>query len=473
MTPKRFWIGLALITAAALAWRVGYVLWNVDRIALGGDASYYHYQANDIADGRWFIDPFQYRYWGRITPSAGHPPAYLLYLAGVSTFSGASELTLRLASTLLGAGAIFMLGVVGRRAFRSAWAGLIGAALAAAYASLWINDEMLMSESMYVLTTAIAVWAAYKFWDSPTWKTALLMGGAIGLAALSRAEAGILLLILAVPFALFQREQAWGQRIKLAVLACIAGGVMLAPWVGYNLTRFDHPVAMSNGIGSVLMVANCDYNDPVTGEYQGTYHGRYVGYWNVACSFDLGPRLDAAYSKEQAAEYKRELGLLPGTQFAFFGDESTHEVGWRAVGIEEMKNHKRQMPRIVALRVARMWDFYRVRQNIDLNGALEGRGIWQSRLGTIQYFVMLPLAILGLVVMKRRKEPILPFLAFAVSVTITAAMTFGITRYRAPVDALIPVLAGGALVWLFEKVRVRRRSLAPGSDEPVAEPAPA
>ena len=94
---------------------------------------------------------------GCITPSAGHPPAYILYLAAVSRFIGTSQLTHRLASTLLGAGAVFMLGVLARRIFGNDWAGWIAALLAAGYAHLWINDEMLMSESMYVLTTALAV----------------------------------------------------------------------------------------------------------------------------------------------------------------------------------------------------------------------------------------------------------------------------------------------------------------------------
>ena len=54
----------------------------------------------------------------------------------------------------------------------------------------------------------------------------------------------------------------------------------------------------------------------------------------------------------------------------------------------------------------------------------------------------------------------LPFLAIALTITITAATSFGITRYRAPVDEMLPVLAAGALVWAFE--RVREQGLIPG-----------
>ena len=164
---KRFWIGLSAITLLALAWRVWYVDHERGRLLLNGDAAYYHWEANLVAKGYGFIDPGQFMFFGRITPSAGHPPAYMLYLAGVSRFIGTSELTHRLASTLLGAGAVFMIGVLARRLFSNDWAGWLAALLAAGYAHLWINDEMLMSESMYVLTTGIAVWTAYRFWDRP------------------------------------------------------------------------------------------------------------------------------------------------------------------------------------------------------------------------------------------------------------------------------------------------------------------
>ncbi len=117
-----------------------------------------------------------------------------------------------------------------------------------------------MSESMYVLTTAFAVWTAYEFWDRPRVRTAALMGLGIALAALSRAEAITLFPFLAIPFAfLVTRKSAgavqWKQGFRLAFAACLVGGLLMAPWVSYNLTRFEHPVVLSNGAGSVLMVA--------------------------------------------------------------------------------------------------------------------------------------------------------------------------------------------------------------------------
>ncbi len=163
-------------------------------------------------------------------------------------------------------------------------------------------------------------------------------------------------------------------------------------------------------------------------------------------------------------ELKEQLGLIPGTDFAWFGDESTHEVAWRAVGRGEIDRHSKEMPKVVTLRVLRMWDLYRPAQNIDpFNVWVEGRGLWQSRLATYEYFPLLALSIGGLVILRRRRVPILPFLAIAASITITAAATFGITRYRVPVDVLLPVLASGAIVWIARRLRPPRA--APRDDE--------
>src|ERR1700730_16015469 len=98
--PRRFWIGLSAITALALAWRIFYVIHERGRILLNGDAAYYHWEANLLAKGFGFIDPTRYELFGTTPPSAGHPPAYMLYQAGVSRFIGTRELTHRLASTL-------------------------------------------------------------------------------------------------------------------------------------------------------------------------------------------------------------------------------------------------------------------------------------------------------------------------------------------------------------------------------------
>jgi Dolichyl-phosphate-mannose-protein mannosyltransferase len=427
---RGFHAGLAFISISGLAYRVWYVLQERGRIKLNGDAAYYHWQANDIAHGLWFIDPTQYRALGRITPSAGHPPIYVLYLAAVSRFIGQSETTHRLASCLLGGAAIFVIGLVGRE-IADERVGLLAAAGAVVYAHLWINDEMLMSESVYVLTSAIMVLWALKFWKKPTVGRAALMGAGIALATLSRAEAILIFPLLALPFSLARKHADWGIRLKYLVVSFGVGAILMAPWVGYNLTRFQNPVLMSNGAGSTLMVANCG----------ATYSGEFFGYWYFGCAAGLNN---------------------------LHGDESQQEVVWRKRGLDYIEHHERRYPIVVAARVARMWDIWtpkRIEQGIRLDGLLEGRGLWQSQLATDQYFAMLLPAIAGIVVLRRRRAPILPFLAIAGTITFTAATTFGITRYRAPFDAMMPVLTAVAVFAAVDAWKGRR------APQPAAAPA--
>ena len=228
--------------------------------------------------------------------------------------------------------------------------------------------------------------------------------------------------MLALPFAFARKHPDWRTRIRYLVASFGVGALLMAPWIGFNLTRFDRPVLMSNGIGSVLMVANCGQ----------TYSGYYFGYWSIYCA--------------------KGLGTLPG-------DESDHEVVWRKRGLDYIKAHKGRQPAVVAARVARMWDIWtpaRIRQGVLFDAALEGRGLWQSQLATDQYFALLLPSIAGLFVLRKRRKPILPFVAIGATITFTAATTFGITRYRAPVDAMMPVLAAVAFFAAFDAWKARR-----------------
>jgi hypothetical protein len=54
---------------------------------------------------------------------------------------------------------------------------------------------------------------------------------------------------------------------------------------------------------------------------------------------------------------------------------------------------------------------------------------------------MLPFGLLGLVALWRRRVTIIPFVAIAISVTLTAAVSFGITRYRVGADVALCIAA--------------------------------
>ena len=67
------------------------------------------------------------------------------------------------------------------------------------------------------------------------------------------------------------------------------------------------------------------------------------------------------------------------------------------------------------------------------------------------------LAVPGVLILRRRRVPVWPLLAFAANVVVVVAFTFGQPRYRAPVDVAVTVLAAVALSVLLRRRRVPTR----------------
>jgi 4-amino-4-deoxy-L-arabinose transferase-like glycosyltransferase len=409
---SRFAVGLASITAVALAIRLMNVFWwrpTTNRTGyhgyrLGGDAFYYHWQANALAKGAWFVDPYVWHYvGGRQRPSATHPPLYVIYLSLWSRLGLDTVTWHRFASCLLGAAAVVVIGLVARR-IAGAPAGLVAAGIAAVYPEIWINDGMLLSESMAILMTAIALYAMYRFWTHPTIRTALVMGLACGFTALSRTELTALFPVVVIPLALLVKDQSWRERARLAVAACAVGGLVLAPWLIFNLTRFDETTTMTSATGAALSAASCDQ----------VYYGTYIGYY--ANCFQ-GPWPKASL------------------------DESQRDVVPRQQAIQYMKDHWKRVPLVVAARVGRLWGLFKPGQTTALDWWLEGRGRAPSWIGLFSYYALLPFAAVGLIAMRRRQIPILPLVALAAIATFAAAITFGVTRYRAPAEVALVIAA--------------------------------
>ncbi|MBK9178114.1 MAG: glycosyltransferase family 39 protein [Acidimicrobiales bacterium] len=421
---------LAVVAVAALLVRFAVVLLAQRHLELGfSDNFYYHWQGRALADGLWFANPFAWRATGELVPTAGWPPAYPVFLGVVSALGGTSVLAHRLASALLGVLGVVLLGLVGRKVAGDR-AGLVAAALAAVYPVLWVNDGMLLNESLYVPMLALVLLAAYEARERPDARRALVLGAIIALAALTRAEALALFGLLALPLFLLVRTLPWGRRLALVALTGAAGLAVLAPWVIYNNARFDRPVLVTNGAGFVLAIANCDR----------TYGGEFLGYWHIDCALEDWPE----------------------------GDESVAERAGRRQGLTYARDHASRLPVVVAARVGRLWDVFRPGQGIRFDTFFERRGLWTSRAGLAMYYVLVPVAGYGLYVLHRRGVTIVPFVALLAVATLTAAVSFGITRYRVPGDVALVVLAG---VGVDAFVRARSSAPADGDEPPAREPA--
>lgn len=409
--PRAFPWRLAAIAAVGVALRAIY-LFVIARHTTGlGDWHFYQWQANLIADGRGFIDPYQLLAGAGSQPSAGHPPLYPLVLAGVSKLGGNGELAHRSAGLVFGACSIALIGLLGRRVAGER-AGLIAAGIAAVYPIFIAADGALMSEGLYTVLVAGTLLVAYALLDRPGGWLALALGALIGLAALTRSEALLLLPLLAWPIAW---RAAAGTRLRLAAIAAVGVVVVLAPWTIRNWSVFDRPVLISTNDATVLAGANCPL----------TFHGIDTGGWNIAC---ISPRRPGLNEAEQASIWRRE-------------------------GLDYARDHERRLPAVVAVRVLRSWDLYQPRRQVMF---AEGRQRRVEQAGIAVYYVLALLAIAGAVMLRRRRETLLVLLAPAVVVVITSVVGYGVTRFRHVFEPCIVVLAAVAA----ERILRRRREAA-------------
>jgi asparagine N-glycosylation enzyme membrane subunit Stt3 len=102
--------------------------------------------------------------------------------------------------------------------------------------------------------------------------------------------------------------------------------------------------------------------------------------------------------------------------------------------------------------VGRVWDVFRPGQAVDYE-FFEGRAHGASRLGLVAYYPLVLLAVWGAVLLRRRRAPLLPLLAMPLMVTVTAALVYGLTRFRFAAEPAIVVLAAVSLDALVARLR--------------------
>ena len=311
---------------------------------------------------------------------------------------------------------------------------------------LWINDGMLISESMYVLVIALVLLAAYRLWSSRSRLDAVFLGATIGLACLTRPEAIMLVPFIGLPFLFL--GGAWRRRLLPAFLVALTCLVVILPWWVRNLTTFEDPVFLATGHGSVLQIANCD----------DTYHGALLGYWDITCLTADRPPATAEQRKLQRST------KVPGLVYLIAQDprdESIPDATARDKALHYIKDHLTRAPIVALARVGRVWGVYRVSQEVSLDTFFERRGKWPSWAGTWMYYGLVALSVYALVVMRKRRVPISPMIAIVAMVTVTAAISIGITRYRVGADVMLVVLGGVGVDALWRLLEARRRGRRP------------
>lgn len=415
---RAFRNALLWIVAAGAALRlVRFFVNKWNRPLLLNDSLYYSVQAHQLAHGVWFREVFSDQ------PGAEHGPLTSALMAIVSW--GDDPVNRQRAITVLcGVATVAVVGLIARRVAGD-HAGLLAAAIAALYPNLWINDGLVMSESVSSLLVALTMLALLRWIDGPNVRSAAWCGVLIGLASLARSEL-LLLAPLAVVLMLIvgRRDERSLGRHAIAVLAITAA--VIAPWTAFNAVRFEDPVLLTTNEGPLWLGANCAES----------YYGAALGGWSLFCVVD-------AHIGEHGE------------------DASVRSAEQRRLGLSYARQHVKRWPVVVMARIGRTLDLYQV-SNLVHNDVGEERERVVSWAGVVTFWLLTPLAVAGAVRLPRRH---LAVLLMPVAIVLgTTVLFYGAHRIRSSAEPVIVVLAAVAA---SRTARVRRPVAVPcepGSD---------
>lgn len=402
-------VAIGTIALLGFVYRVVYTLQvfnGDDDLFDEGDAFAYGPTALNTAKGHWFVNAF----YG--THFADHPPMTVAALTPTGWLFPDSYMAQRITHCVFGTIAIVVVGMVGR-SLAGPIAGVGAALVAAVNPNLWMNDAVIMSESISTVFIALLVWSAVILRRRPTWWRAAGTGALAGLTILARAEVGLFLPLLVVPAIVLAREVSWRDRLARSALACVCAGLVVAPWTLWNLTEFEEPVLMSTNDGTTLLGANCPT----------VYDTGLIGAWYLQCVIDFND-----------ANRTEERGL----------DASQISVLQREAAVDYIRENPGRLPKVVYARLGRTFGWWEIGQQTYANQG-EGRPTWASWLGYWTFWALTPVSIAGAVVLRRRKGDLLPAFAALVTVVFVSAVFYGIARFRLPLDVMTCVLAGVAV----------------------------
>ncbi len=420
MTKQQYRRWFAGIVAAAAVWRVLYVLvFKVDD-GVVGDQIYYSAQAVTIANGQGFADPFMPGAY-----AADHAPLTSLAVAPVSWDNAEPFVAQRLLMAMYGVVVVAGIGAVVRW-LSDRVTSLVATGFAAVYANLWMNDGLIMAETPAALGVVAVLFAAYRLDLSRTQRDAALLGLAVGLAGLARAELLLLGVLVVAPIALRPGPSAspdvtWRRRTGHLGVAALAAIAMVSPWIIRNQIRFDETVTMSTQDGLTLVGTNCP----------AAFEGPGRGFWHLSCAYDVPVPVDA--------------------------DQSVRSVIYRDAAFEYLGNHVDLLPSVIVARLGRGFSVWQVDSMNVLNQG-EGRERLASQIGVLQFWILAALAIYGLIRWPIRQTR-WPIIGLVIMSVLTIAALYGIPRFRIAAEVGIVVAAA---IGAVDLTRRSRRSAQPG-----------
>lgn len=392
------------VVVLGLAIRIVFLVATRNHVLVGDEPVYASYGENAV-QGRWF--------WAETMGQSSHPsmwkpPGYPLFvMLGYSLLGADPDRMLLLQVLVLAPLTILLVWLLARDLFGST-AGIVAAAVAATYPGTWQFEVRLFSEGLAaVLALVVVLLVLGRGRPSPA--RVALVGLAMAANLYVRPTAVYLFVLVFVAWWV-----AMGLRSAVVRVAAAFGLALLLilPWTIRNATLEDS--------GFVLLSVQ-------DAAVYGTFNE------------------DSASSPTHPYAWQPSPPSLMPTLLPLLATESEFRVRQAAqeLAVEYIKAHPESVPSAIFWNgLSRLWDIR------DPSIALtetqhQGRERGVAIVHLTMYYPILALVVLGLWRWRRNLAIVLPLLALVPTMAVVFSIDAG-TRYRAPTEPLLVVLASGA-----------------------------
>lgn len=380
------------------------------------DALYHDQWAQAIAKGETFVAGPYFR-----------APLYPAFLGLIYKVAGHDYLVPRLVQGLLGSLSCGLVFLIGRRVFGRGVGAVAGFAAATYWMLIYFDAELLIPV-LIVFLDLLMILLLLRAVRKPGWLSFGLPGLVLGLSAIARpnvlpfAPAVVLWLVVL-------HRPAWRRVVLYA--GCFTVGCLLPvlPVTVRNFVMGDDLVLIASQGGVNFYIGNNPDSDghaaivPGTpGDWWGGYHAS-IARAEEALGRELKPSEVSSYYLGQA--------------FAFFRDQPDKALG---------------------LMARKLWLFWNVREISNNKGIY----FWTERFTPVvkwlplNFAVVGPLGLLGLVLCWRRRGELFPIWGFVLVYMVSVVLFFCTARYRAPLLGPLMLLGAYAVFGLVGAVRKKR-----------------
>ncbi|MBN1287490.1 MAG: glycosyltransferase family 39 protein [Anaerolineae bacterium] len=355
-------------------------------------------------------------------------PLYLVFTGLFATLlpQSAAIVVIKWVQAILSTLTVGMVYYLGRRIWdhRVGMVAGMGLALGPAFV---IDSAAVVTEPLFMFLLFAALACCANLFPGGADKDLALVGVLLGLATLTRA------VLLAFPAALVIYlfiQWDWRRALRSAIILLLAFGLTLLPWTVYNLIKWERFVIAGEGFASFL------------------FFGAQEQGWTGPAASDEALGMDPANpnDRDYAGRAVEAIGADP--------------VGWvwlrlRNLGEALLQPHNTAYYPGESLKAAaarwlgedRSWD--------GLVALMQSESFWPKLAFYVCHFAALIGGLAGMVLARRRwRDAFLLYAAIGYLLAVHLVI-YAIPRYLFPAEPVWWLFAASALVWAWERVRMR------------------